>query len=81
MKQDFITTDGTFFDDMRAKERKILEELGDTEALKLLDEEEAAAGPYSPRKQKVQVDEEAEAWINEMYIREVEKKQKESRAR
>ena len=43
MKQGYISTDGSFFDDMRAKERKILEELGDTEALKLLDEEEEAA--------------------------------------
>lgn len=43
MKQDYISTDGSFFDDMRAKERKILQELGDTEALRILEEEEAAA--------------------------------------
>ena len=43
MKKDYVTADGSFFDDMRAKERKILEELGDEEALKLLDAEEEAA--------------------------------------
>ncbi|MBO6271035.1 MAG: hypothetical protein J6N19_18045 [Clostridium sp.] len=43
MKKDYVSADGSFFDDMRAKERKILEELGDEEALKILDEEEAAA--------------------------------------
>lgn len=42
-EKDYVSADGSFFDDMRAKERKILEELGDEEALKLLDEEEAAA--------------------------------------
>ena len=35
------STDGNFFDDMRAKERKILEELGEYETIKLLDEEYA----------------------------------------
>ena len=35
------TTDGMFFDDMRAKERKILEEMGEFETIKLLDEEYA----------------------------------------
>ena len=42
-EQRIITTDGTFFEDMRAAERRILKELGDEEALKILDEEEAEA--------------------------------------
>ena len=42
-KKDVVYADGTFFDDMRAAERRILEELGDTEALKILDEAEARA--------------------------------------
>jgi len=37
---DVCTTDGTFFDDMRRKEREILAEI-DPEALKILDEEDA----------------------------------------
>ena len=36
-------TDGAFFDDMRRIEREALHELGDTEALEMLDAEEAAA--------------------------------------
>lgn len=37
---DICMTDGTFFDDMRRKEREILAEI-DPEALKILDEEDA----------------------------------------
>jgi hypothetical protein len=36
-----IETDGSFFDDLRSMERSILTERGDTEALAILDAEEA----------------------------------------
>ena len=42
-KQLTYDANGTFFEDMRAAERRILKELGDEEALKILDEEEAEA--------------------------------------
>lgn len=40
-KQRTIETDGSFFDDLRSMERRILTERGDTEALAILDAEEA----------------------------------------
>lgn len=40
-KQRAIETDGSFFDDLRSMERRILTERGDTEALAILDAEEA----------------------------------------
>ena len=42
-KQRTIETDGSFFDDMRSMERRILTERGDTEALAILDAEHAEA--------------------------------------
>lgn len=38
-KQRTIETDGSFFDDLRNMERRILTERGDTEALAILDAE------------------------------------------
>lgn len=38
-KQRTIETDGSFFDDLRSMERRILTERGDTEALAILDAE------------------------------------------
>lgn len=38
-KQRAIETDGSFFDDLRSMERRILTERGDTEALAILDAE------------------------------------------
>lgn len=40
--QQTVETDGTFFDDLRRMERRILTEKGDTEALDILDAELAA---------------------------------------
>lgn len=40
-KQRVIETDGDFFDNLRDMERRILTERGDTEALAILDAEEA----------------------------------------
>lgn len=40
MAEDVIYTDGTFFDDMRLAERRILVELGATEALEAIDQED-----------------------------------------
>lgn len=40
--QQTVETDGTFFDDLRRMERRILTEKGDTEALAILDAELAA---------------------------------------
>lgn len=40
-KQRTIETDGSFFDDLRNMERRILTERGDTEALAILNAEEA----------------------------------------
>ena len=40
MGERYITTDGTFFEDMRAKERRILAQI-DPSALAILDAEEA----------------------------------------
>ena len=40
-KQRVIETDGDFFDSLRDMERRILTERGDTEALAILDAEEA----------------------------------------
>lgn len=40
-KQRTIETDGSFFDDLRSMERRILTERGDAEALAILDAEEA----------------------------------------
>lgn len=40
-KQRTIETDGSFFDDLRSMERRILTERGDTEALAILDAEDA----------------------------------------
>ena len=40
-KQRTIETDGSFFDDLRNMERRILTERGDTEALAILDAEDA----------------------------------------
>lgn len=40
--QQTVETDGTFFDDLRQMERRILTEKGDTEALAILDAEFAA---------------------------------------
>lgn len=40
--QQTVETDGTFFDDLRQMERRILTEKGDTEALAILDAELAA---------------------------------------
>ena len=37
-----IETDGTFFEDMRKMERRILEKYGDKEALAILDAEDEA---------------------------------------
>lgn len=42
-KQRTIETDGSFFDDLRSMERRILTERGDTEALAILDAEDAEA--------------------------------------
>jgi hypothetical protein len=42
-KQRTIETDGSFFDDLRSMERRILTERGDTEALAILDAEDAKA--------------------------------------
>lgn len=42
-KQRAIETDGSFFDDLRSMERRILTERGDTEALAILDAEDAEA--------------------------------------
>ena len=42
-KQRTIETDGSFFDDLRNMERRILTERGDTEALAILDVEDAEA--------------------------------------
>lgn len=39
--QKTIETDGSFFDDLRDMERRILTERGDTEALAILDAEDA----------------------------------------
>ena len=41
-QQTTVETDGTFFDDLRRMERRILTEKGDTEALAILDAELAA---------------------------------------
>ena len=41
--QKTIETDGSFFDDLRDMERRILTERGDTEALAILDAEDAEA--------------------------------------
>lgn len=40
-KQRVIETDGDFFDNLRDMERRILTERGDTEALAILDAEDA----------------------------------------
>ena len=42
-KQRTIETDGSFFDDLRSMERRILTERDDTEALAILDAEDAEA--------------------------------------
>ena len=42
-KQRAIETDGSFFDDLRSMERRILTERGDTEALAILDAEDTEA--------------------------------------
>ena len=42
-KQRTIETDGSFFDDLRNMERRILTERGDTEALAILKAEDAEA--------------------------------------
>lgn len=42
-KQRTIETDGSFFDDLRSMERRILTERGDTEALAILDAEDVEA--------------------------------------
>lgn len=42
-KQRVIETDGSFFDDLRSMERSILTERSDTEALAILDAEDAEA--------------------------------------
>ena len=42
-KQRTIETDGSFFDDLRNMERRILTERGDTEALAILNTEDAEA--------------------------------------